>query len=232
MKALILAAGKGTRLGTLSRDRPKCLQEIAGAALLDRLERQLSEAGVTELLINTHHLAECVELHISSSAYADRVKTSHEPELLGTLGTLKAACGTFNGEGGWVLHADNFILGSLCELHRAFVDRPSRTWGVMLAFRTSSPSTCGIITSDSDGVLLHFEEKPMRPEGNLASAATFIFDERVFQLAQGLRPHESDISRHLLPRLLGRLLVVEHPLPIVDIGTPAGLQRAQSLCTR
>jgi len=72
VRALLLAAGKATRLGSLSNERPKCLHDVGGEVLLDRIVRQLSEAGVEEFLINTHHLAEQVIAHIGERPDSDR----------------------------------------------------------------------------------------------------------------------------------------------------------------
>src|SRR5690606_30111542 len=63
-KALILAAGLGTRLRPLTEQTPKCLVPIAGRPLLDYWVQALEKAGVTEALINTHHLAEQVDAYV------------------------------------------------------------------------------------------------------------------------------------------------------------------------
>jgi choline kinase len=68
MKAVILAAGHGTRLEPLTRDLPKCLAPVAGTTILDRLVQRLEQAGVGELVVVTGYLHHKVEAHLRSSA--------------------------------------------------------------------------------------------------------------------------------------------------------------------
>lgn len=229
MRALLLAAGKATRLGHLSQNTPKCLHEIGGELLIDRLIRQLRDAGVEEFLVNTHHLSDKVETHLQGRSDRDRISILYEPQLLGTLGTLKAAASYFGGQAGWVLHADNFIEGGLGELKTGFLRRPPEVWGTMLTYRATDPRTCGVIEADAHGVVTGFFEKIADPPTNQASAATFIFDHRVFELVGSLPMAATNISVHLLPLLLGRLSAVEHSSSVIDIGTVAGLCEARAL---
>ena len=229
MKALLLAAGKATRLGSLSNRTPKCLQEVGGEALLDRIVRQLYEAGVEEFLINTHHLADQIFAHIDSRPDRDQFTLIVEPKLLGTLGTLRANANYFSSNGGWVLHADNFIAGSLRGLREGFDARPIDSWGTVLTFEAHDPSACGVVVTDERAVMIDFFEKVPTPPTRQASAATFVFESRVLDLANGLPTNATDISRDLMPRLVGKLNAISHHEPIIDIGTPSGLRRARRL---
>ena len=229
MKALLLAAGRGTRLGSLSRATPKCLQEIGAVTVLDRLIAQLAAAGVDEYLINTHHLADQVRTHVSESAWGSRARLVYEPTLLGTLGTLRANLDFFSGGPGWVLHADNVIEGGLRSLGRAFETRPSAAWGTMLAFTVRNPSDFGVVTLDDGGLMSGFFEKVDHPPSDLASAATFVFGAEALDVVRQLPDEYTDISRDLLPVLVGRIAVVAHGGRILDIGTPANLSAAQLL---
>lgn len=89
MKALILAAGLGTRLRPYTDHIPKPLFPIDGQPLLDRLIMQLRDAGCSAVAVNTHHLHEKIEAHIASGSYGIPVLTRHEPEILGTGGAIK-----------------------------------------------------------------------------------------------------------------------------------------------
>lgn len=227
MKALLLAAGRATRLGDLSRTTPKCLHEVGGEALLDRIVRQLQEVGVEDFLINTHHLSEKVYRHVSRAPWADRATMVHEDELLGTLGTLRANVDFFQGGPGWILHADNFIEGSLRGMAENFDTRPPDAWGCMLTFEAPDPSACGVVELDSRRIVVAFHEKVAEPPGSTASAATFIFDPRVYAVMESLPARATDISHDLIPRLLGRLVAVPASDAVIDIGTPEGLEEAR-----
>lgn len=228
MRAILLAAGRGTRLGEISRATPKCLQKVGGVTVLDRLVGQLMKVGVKEFLINTHHLADKVESHIDAAPWASRATVVFEKTLLGTLGTLKANH-RFLDDGGWVLHADNFIAGDLKMLREAFTSRSPEVWGTMLCFRVDDGRNFGIVERAPNGIVIGFHEKVPDPPGKLASAATYLFDERVISLLTRLPPEDSDISRDLLPHLLGRLVAIETTNAVIDIGTPASLARARKL---
>ena len=229
MKALLLAAGRATRLGDLSLTAPKCLQRLGDEPLLDRLIQQLSAAGVEEFLVNTHHLAPMVQNHIQSRNDHSRFTVVYEPELLGTLGTLRANSGFFNRQPGWVLHADNYISGTLLGLREGFDLRPPECVGAMLTFSTDYPSACGVALTDEKGIVTAFFEKKPDPPSNEASAATFIFDDRVISRLDQIPKDKTDISHDLLPYLLNRIVTVPHCGKIVDIGTREGLVRARAL---
>ena len=228
MRALLLAAGKATRLGDLSRTKPKCLHEIGGEVLLDRLVRQLAQVGVEEFLINTHHLADQVFEHVCAAPWASRATVVFEPSLLGTLGTVRANSDFLEGGDAWLLHADNFIHGDLVNLRRVYELRPPGVVGALLAFPTLNPQGCGVVTVDDNGNMTGFFEKVDNPPSRIASAATVVLDSAGVAYARALPNELTDLSRDLLPRLSGRLAVVVHPEPIVDIGTPDGLERAQT----
>ena len=90
MKALLLAAGLGTRLRPYTYNLPKALFTIANQTLLDQLIQKLIQAGCRDIAINTHHLHQHLEKFLQSQNYPVRVKTMYEPVLLGA-GALKKA---------------------------------------------------------------------------------------------------------------------------------------------
>ena len=82
MKALILAAGLGTRLLPFTRITPKPLFPIAGRPLLDIHIHALRNAGCEAIIVNTHHLAEAIEAFIAERHYPIPVHSRYEPEIL------------------------------------------------------------------------------------------------------------------------------------------------------
>jgi NDP-sugar pyrophosphorylase family protein len=92
MKAMILAAGLGTRLRPLSNDRPKALVEVAGRALLEIALARLHSFGVREVIVNVHHFADQVIEYLAANRnFGMRIEVSREDELLDTGGGLKKA---------------------------------------------------------------------------------------------------------------------------------------------
>jgi NDP-sugar pyrophosphorylase family protein len=96
MKAMILAAGLGTRLRPLTDNRPKALVEIAGRTLLEIILCRLQSFRIREVIINTHHFADMVVEYLKKNAnFGMRIEISHEETLLDTGGGLKKAAWFF-----------------------------------------------------------------------------------------------------------------------------------------
>ncbi len=108
MKAMILAAGLGTRLRPLTDDRPKALVNVAGQTMLEITLRRLRSFGVNEAIVNVHHFADIVIDYLKANAnFGMRIEISREPVLLDTGGGLKNA--------GW------FFLESAASMDEPFI---------------------------------------------------------------------------------------------------------------
>ena len=88
MRAILLAAGLGTRLRPITDTIPKCLVLIHGKPLLQIWLEKLTEVGIGPFLINTHYLHKQVEKFIEESEFSEQVELVYEEKLLGTAGTL------------------------------------------------------------------------------------------------------------------------------------------------
>jgi NDP-sugar pyrophosphorylase family protein len=129
MKAMILAAGLGTRLRPLTNDRPKPLVEINGRTLLEITLTRLSTFGIREVIINVHHFANMIIEYLkSNNNFGMVIEVSREEILLDTGGGLKKASWFFLEKDGaqgepFVLHNVDVIstidLGQMAEIHRA-----------------------------------------------------------------------------------------------------------------
>ena len=225
MRAILLAAGLGTRLRPLTDTTPKCLVSISGKPLLDIWCETLLSAGVTRLLINLHYKSELVQQHISKSKFAQNVETVFEPKLLGTAGTLNANKQFFDNQDGILLHADNYCEADIKQLINAHINRPSICDLTMLAFRTQTPHTCGILEVDDQKILNQMYEKSQDDHGNLANAAFYILSKK---LIAELRD-ETDFSNEVIPQYFGKALVVETSETFIDIGTPETYAFAQQV---
>ncbi len=127
MKAMILAAGLGTRLRPLTNDRPKALVEVGGRTLLEITISRLREFGVREVIVNVHHFAEMVVEYLKKNEnFGMRIEVSREDELLDTGGGLKKAAWFFIEDSAerdepFVLHNVDVIstidLGRMAEFH-------------------------------------------------------------------------------------------------------------------
>ncbi len=224
LKAFLLAAGKGTRLSPLTDELPKCLVPIRGEPLLNIWLNLCERHNIKEVLINLHHLPEAVYDFLKRYSGSVGIHTVYEPQLLGSGGTIMANRPFVEGEQAFfVLYADNLTnahLGRMQEFHRTHA-------GVLTLglFRASRPEVCGIAELDERGIVTGFEEKPVIPRSNLASAGIMIANPLIFDFIP--RHPVVDLGTHILPRLGGRMygyLIREY---LLDIGTLEQYERAQ-----
>lgn len=100
MRAMIFAAGLGTRLRPLTDHRPKALVEIGGRTLLEITLRRLHAFNIDEVIVNVHHFADMVLEYLQKNAnFGMRIEISREDELLDTGGGLKKAAWFFLEDG-------------------------------------------------------------------------------------------------------------------------------------
>ncbi|GAB4110147.1 MAG: hypothetical protein OHK0050_04080 [Roseiflexaceae bacterium] len=229
MKALILAAGVGTRLRPLTDTCPKPMLPIAGQPLLARTLRWLRAAGVTEAALNLHHLPEVVRTGLGDgTAFDMRLHYHHEPELVGTAGAIHGFPGFFD-QPFLVIYGDlllDFDLDDLIGYHTA-----KRTEGGVMTLalkRTTTPQSQGMIEVDDQGRVLRFVEKPaVWDAGDTANAGVYICEPIV---AARVPAGFSDFGHHIIPGLLNdNLPVYGRPIKgyLLDIGTPAAYEQAQ-----
>ncbi len=230
MKAVLLAAGLGTRLKPLTAELPKCLVPINGRPLMSYWIDSLRKCGVEEVLVNVHWHADQVQEFVKSYDQSGFVRTVHEEVLLGTGGTLLKNHAFFGDKPFLVIHADNLCFADLSELIEAHNKRPARTMITMLTFVTNFPLDAGIVDIDGDGIVWGLHEKTPNALGNIANGAVYIFEHAV--LMECIRSKYSmplDISTQVLPSFLGRIYSWPTNNVHIDIGTPQRLNEAQLL---
>jgi NDP-sugar pyrophosphorylase family protein len=126
MKAMILAAGLGTRLRPLTDDRPKALVEVDGHSLLEITLSRLRSFGVREVIINVHHFADLVVQYLGTNHnFGMRIEVSREDVLLDTGGGLKKAAYFFlenSGDEPFILHNVDVLstidIGRMMQFHK------------------------------------------------------------------------------------------------------------------
>jgi mannose-1-phosphate guanylyltransferase len=223
VKAFLLAAGIGSRLRPLTDTTPKAMLEIGGRPLLGIWLDEMDRAGVTEVLVNLHHLPEVVQAYMAGRTGPPAVRLVLEPALLGSAGTL-AANRDWLGEDDFFLaaNADNltdFDLATLIQAHRG-----SGAAATLTAFRSPSPSAGGVLEAGQGGWLASFAEKPAHPVSDLVNAGIYAFSTA---LLGEIGPPPADIGYDLLPGLVGRARVLPVPGYFRDIGTPESYRLAR-----
>ena len=225
MKAMILAAGRGTRLRPFTDQLPKCLMPINGRPILEWWLSRLMDIGIEGVLLNTHYRADQVNRYLSTSRFESYVDVVFEPTLLGTAGTVVKNKDFFSGEDGMLLHADNFCLADLSEFISAHENREPNTLITMMTFLSNRPSESGIVEVDERGVVINFYEKVKDPPGSLANGAVYVLTD---ELLSSLTCVE-DFSTQVLPQYIGKIQSYFCSQTFIDIGTPESYFAASRL---
>lgn len=222
MKAVILAGGKGTRLGKLSKEIPKPMIKISGKPLLEHQIDLLHQHGIKEIYILTNHLSEVIENYTTKWA---EVKVIKEPEPLGTAGAVKALASNWT-EDFLVLYGDMMINIDL----DAFINFHKRKKGsASLVIQPSDhPDDCDLLEIDNTGRITAIYPKPRKNNlylKNLDNACLYILSPTLLQQVEGF----ADFAKDLFPKIIKteQLYGYRTAEYIKDIGTPERLEEVQ-----
>lgn len=227
MRAILLAAGLGTRLRPITDKLPKCLVPINGKPLIDYWLEQLTQAGIEKFLINTHYLHGQVKSHIEQSQFADMVSLVYERELLLTGGTVIANKGFIGGEPFMLVHADNLSICNYKEFIDSHINRPADTEITMMTYKTDDPKSCGVIKLNDSRIVKEFYEKVNNPPSLLANGAVYIIEPGVVKYMESLKKVKVDFSIDVLPSYIGKIYTFYNSFYHRDIGSTRSYELAQ-----
>jgi MurNAc alpha-1-phosphate uridylyltransferase len=224
--AMVLAAGRGTRLRPVTEALPKPLVEIAGRTLIDRIIDRLAEAGVEHVVVNLHYLGEAIAARLGERGHP-RIELSREATLLDTGGGVKRALPlldeTFFAVNGDVLWLDG-VANILARLAQAF--DPERMDAALVMQRTVwavGYEGRGDYFLDSLGAPRRRGEREVAP---YIYAGIQLLHRRLFD---GVEDEVFSLKR-LYDRAedAGRLGAIVHDGDWFHVGTPAGLAETRA----
>jgi mannose-1-phosphate guanylyltransferase len=223
--AMILAAGRGTRLGPLGRQVPKVLLEIGGEPLLLRHLRYLEREGVERVVVNAYHLAEQVRSFVDGYRGALEVVLVVEPDLRGTAGSVRSALPHLGRDPFVVLYGDVLIdepLGPILAAHRK-----NGAVATLTVYPASSTVGKGVVEIGDDGRVCGFREKQQERAG-LVNAGLYVLEPGfVAGLSERI---PLDFGDEVLPAAVASgEPVFAHRLAaaVIDVGTPEALSVAR-----
>jgi len=201
-RAVVLAAGKSTRIAPLAGNVPKPLLEIGGEAILVRNLRWLGESGIEEVWINLHHRPETIRERIGDGArFGLRVKYSYEPEILGTAGGVHRIASHWR-ETVLVVYGDNLLRANVFRMEQAH-RKGGAPVTVGLFDRTLHPHTGiagGAVTVRSNGRIASLVEGAAVGPSAFVNAGLYLIEpEIVARIPPG---SFCDFARDLFPQLL------------------------------
>lgn len=228
MKAVILAAGKGTRLLPLTETIPKAMVLVNDKPMLQILLEQLKSFGIRDILIVTHHHKEKIENYFKNgSAFGVNLHYAFQKEMKGNADALLQAEHFINEERFLCIACDSLFETSL--LARLIEHKAA---GVMTGKPVLDARRYGIILTEGEKVK-KIIEKPEHPPSNLANFSVYVLPAKIFAACRVLSPGLkgeyllTDAIQHLInQRIEFNYVISEH---IIDIGTLEQLEEAQQL---
>lgn len=225
-KAVLLAAGLGTRLRPLTERLPKCLAPLAGRPILEYWLDALANVPIRSALINIHTFPELVEDNVDRINHLGwfKIEAAYEANLLGSAGTI-AANRNFADDADQIviIYTDNLSdidIEAMLRFHESHDDPIT-----MALFRTPNPTACGIAELNDTGRVVGFEEKPEQPSSDLANAGVYVVDSSAYREIADMA--QFDFAFDVLPEFLGRMQGWVWDGYHRDIGAPDDYTQAQ-----
>lgn len=223
-QAILLAGGRGTRLGSMTRDLPKSLLPVQGVSVIERLIHRLSEAGITACTVVTCHRAEQVEQHLANAGQLGvQIDVLREPHPLGTAGCL----GLLPRPDRPFLLVNGDIVTDLCFRRLAVEHLRAGATATVAVRRQVSTLEFGVVEFDHIGRVHGYREKPTH-EAFVAMGIACL-DPRVCD-------HVGCEEAVSMPALLTRLIAAGEPIFShrhdglwVDIGRPDDYAACQQM---
>jgi mannose-1-phosphate guanylyltransferase len=224
VKAFLLAGGLGTRLRPLTDRIPKCLVPVRGVPMLRIWLDLCALHGITDVLVNIHSHADAVRRFIESEQTGVNIRIFQEVELLGSAGTLRANRHWVKSEElFWILYTDVLTSANLSAMLK--FHRQHQVTATLAVSEVADPTRCGIVATDSSGIILSFVEKPARPESNLAFSGLIVAAPGILELIPP--KHPADIGFDVLPQLVGDMAAFRIKEYLLDVGTLSNYEIAQ-----
>jgi mannose-1-phosphate guanylyltransferase len=195
MKAMVLAAGLGTRLRPLTYEITKPMVPVLDRPVMAHILDLLDRHGFREVIANLHYFPDSIREH-----FGERLEYRYEEELLGTAGGVRA-CREFFGEEAFLIISGDALtdidLGAFVARHRA-----AGGIATLAVKQVSDTREYGVVLHDSDGRITGFQEKPEPEEAlsNLGNCGIYIFEPEIFDYFPE-RPF-ADWAQDVFPALL------------------------------
>lgn len=226
--AVVLAGGRGSRLGELARDTPKPLLPLLGEPIIAWHLRLLAQVGIADVTISTGHLAGRFRPAVGDgSAYGVQVRYAVEDSPLGTGGGLRLAAASLPAQVDTVV----VLNGDQLTEHDLAGQLAAHAGGGTLHVRPVADARAfGLVDVDATATITRFVEKPEAPGSGLVNAGSYVLDR---SLIAELPPGPASLEREGFARWAreGRLRAFVDDAWTQDLGTPAGFIAAHQHLT-
>jgi glucose-1-phosphate thymidylyltransferase len=231
VKALILAAGKGTRLRPITNTIPKHLLPVGNKPILFHVLDYIEEAGIKDIgvVVSPDSRPYIEEATGTDPEWGGKITFIVQPEPLGLAHAVKVAQG-FLGDSPFVmLLGDNLVQGGIKDFLSEF--HASSSDASILLKEVPDPRAFGVAELDSSGQVVHLVEKPKKPRSNLAIIGVYLFTAEIYKAISQTKPswrRELEITDAIQKLLETGKEVRSHILRgwWLDIGSNEGLLEA------
>ena len=232
LRGIILAGGKGTRLGELTKVTNKHLLPVGPFPMVYHPLKKMVGAGIRDILLvsGTEHMGDFVELLGSGREHGCNLTYRVQDESGGIAQALGLAELYCHGVRSLVILGDNIFLDPLTSLLAAANAAPTSAWVALR--QVPDPGRYGVAEL-RDNRIVGIEEKPQRPKSDYAVAGIYVYPADVFDVVRTLRPSArgeleiTDVNRHYLEE--GKLGYTVLPGYWTDAGTLESLAVANQL---
>jgi mannose-1-phosphate guanylyltransferase len=195
MRAMVLAAGLGTRLRPLTYEITKPMVPVLDRPVMEHIVDLLDRHSFEQVIANLHYFPETIRDH-----FGERLHYHYEPELLGTAGGVRACADFFGDEAFLVISGDaltDIDLGALAARHRE-----AGGIATLAVKRVTDTREFGVVLHDREGRVTGFQEKPTPEEAlsDLGNCGIYVFDSKIFDYFPE-RPF-ADWAKDVFPALL------------------------------
>ena len=202
-KAMIMAAGVGSRLEPLSSVVPKPLVPLANVPTMDILVKHLATFGIKDIVANTFHKAEAIQEHYKKNDFGVNFEFIKEIELSGTAGGVKK-CQFFFEEGQdfIIMSGDGLTDLDITQAYESHKNSGSIATIVIKEIERKETFKYGIVVPDEKGYVSSFQEKPAVEEAksNLANTGIYIFNYKIFEFIPANTFY--DFAKNVFPAIL------------------------------
>ncbi|MBS3075840.1 nucleotidyltransferase family protein [Candidatus Pacearchaeota archaeon] len=227
MKAIILSAGKGTRVQELNKNVPKVLLEILGKPMLVWNIELLKKYNIKDIAINTSHLAEKIKEYLGSGEkFNINIRYSYEEELLRTSGALNNFKDFFN-ETFIVIYGDiisKINLSRLIDFHKR-----NNSKATLVVHKTDHPEDSDIVQIDKNNRIINLFHKPGNTNfGDLGSASLYVVEPDIFNY---IPDGKSDFIKDIFTKMIEnneKLYGYMTEEFIKDAGTPKRIREVEN----
>jgi len=228
MQAAVLAGGLATRLGDLTRYRPKSMVMVAGKPFLEYQLEFLRKGGIRDVVLCVGHLANQIEAYFSSGrSLGVSIKYSYEAEPLGTAGAIKNAEALLE-EIFFVIYGDSYIFLDFRQTMDVF--EYNNKQALMTVYRNND-SYDRSNTSVNNGLVTSYSKTVKSEDMVYIDYGATIFRKSVLEM---IPPNMFYSLEALIPRLVekGEVIAFEAKHRFYEIGSPQGLQEFEKYCVR